>query len=174
MRHQMLSNRTILSRQSCEVKMVRQKLFAILVRAISVIYDHFSIEKVNLETSDIHICPRKIVGKIFVHIGQTSSISRLIDSLSQFQEFCRSNPEICYPWTFWELSRELFVKVTCLLKIPWFIELVNIWNRRQSTEKSSKKLRVWNNVRVTPSVFFVKLSIKFVNLSNYNTIFAVR
>ena len=87
------------SRQSCEVKMVRQKLFAILVRAISVIYDHFSIEKVNLETSDIHICPRKIVGKIFVHIGQTSSISRLIDSLSQFQEFCRSNPEICYPWT---------------------------------------------------------------------------
>ena len=107
----MLSNRTIPSRQSCEVKMVRQKLFAILVRAISVIYDHFSIEKVNLETSDIHICPRKIVGKIihicprkivgkiFVHIGQTSSISRLIDSLSQFQEFCRSNPEICYPWT---------------------------------------------------------------------------
>ena len=54
MRHQMLSNRTIPSRQSCEVKMVRQKLFAILVRAISVIYDHFSIEKVNLETSDTH------------------------------------------------------------------------------------------------------------------------
>ena len=137
------------SRQSCEVKMVRQKLFAILVRAISVIYDHFSIEKVNLETSDIHICPRKIVGKIFVHIGQTSSISRLIDSLSQFQEFCRSNPEICYPWTVWELSRELFVKITCLLKIHWFIDCVNIWNRRRSTEKSSKKLRVWNNVRVT-------------------------
>ena len=116
------------------------------------IYDHFSIEKVDLETSDIHICSRKIVGRIFVHIGQTSYISRLMDSLSQFQEICRSNPEICYPWTFWELSRELFVKVTCLLKIPWFIELVNIWNRRQSTEKSSKKLRVWNNVRVTPSV----------------------
>ena len=102
-------------------------------------------------SSDIHICSRKIVGRIFVHIGQTSYISRLMDSLSQFQEICRSNPEICYPWTFWELSRELFVKVTCLLKIPWFIELVNIWNRRQSTEKSSKKLRVWNNVRVTPS-----------------------
>ena len=131
------------------------------------IYDHFSIEKVDLETSDIHICSRKIVGRIFVHIGQTSYISRLMDSLSQFQEICRSNPEICYPWTFWELSRELFVKVTCLLKIPWFIELVNIWNRRQSTEKSSKKLRVWNNVRVTPS--FLRRSLEKVAESQWES-----
>ena len=59
---------TLPSRQSCEVKMVRQKLFAILVRAISVIYDHFSIEKVNLETSDRSVQVRALPRDFHINV----------------------------------------------------------------------------------------------------------